>query len=96
MTLSTVEELKATPMYRYVRTLAHLFDDAGIQDEPMELPMRAVIDAPLPDYMSIAAAVKCKFLFLMCVYQNSGRFGSIQDAMPGMYNMLLLAMEEKS
>jgi hypothetical protein len=89
----TMNDLKAEPGYKYVETLCCFFEAAGKPGEAMEIPIHAVMNAPLPDNMPVAAAVRIKMLFCMAVYQP--RFGSLMDALPGIQNMIALAMQEE-
>lgn len=95
MSKQTIEQLKQSPTYRYIKQLTYAFDNAGVEGEPMELPFRAVMEAPLPDYLPVSAAIKCKFLFILSVYTNAGRIGGMMDTVNGTINMIMLAMEEK-
>lgn len=90
----TLEELKQSPSYRYTRELVHIFDAAGIEGQAMEIPMGAVLNAPNPDYMPVAAAIKTKLIFCLTIYANSNRMGGLTDAIAGMSQMISTLAEE--
>lgn len=89
----TTNDLKLDPAYKYVETLAIMFDQAGTPGEPMEIPINLIMNAPLADNLPVASAVRIKMLFCMAVYQP--RFGSLMDALPGIQNMIQMAMGDK-
>lgn len=90
----TIEELKQCPSYRYTKELVDAFDAAGRKGEPVEIAMKGVLDAPCPDYMPITSAVKAKILFILALYTNAGRLGSLTDGIRGMSNMISCLAEE--
>lgn len=90
----TLEELKQTPTYRYLKELTIVYHKAGSLGEPIELPMKAIMEAPMPDYLPVTGAVRLKFMFILSIYQTCGRWGAMQDGLPGIMNMLALAMED--
>ena len=90
-----IEELKRDGSFRYVSELAYGFDSLNLGGEPMEVALKTVMDAPLPDYLSVAAAVKTKILFMLAVYQIGNRLGGLMDAIPGLIGMIEVAMQEK-
>jgi hypothetical protein len=92
--MNTLEELKQSPSFRYTRELVKAFDEAGIANNPIEIAMKDVMDAPMPDYMPVAAATKAKIIFILTLYQNGRRLGSILDALPGMATMISVLAEE--
>ena len=94
-TKMTIDELRQTPVFRWIDELSEAFQKAGIPGEPVELATKAVFEMPLPDYMPTAAALKSKFMFLMGVYRGGGHWGSMEDALPGLMNMVYLAMEDR-
>lgn len=91
----TLEDLKRDGTYRYVETLCTLMDQAGIKGEAMELPIEVVLQAPIPSYLPLSAAVKTKLLFVLAIYSSAGRFGALLDAMAGINNMICLVSEER-
>ena len=94
MGYKTIDELKQTPTYRYLKELTLVFDDHGVTNEPVEIPLKAVMEAPLPDYLPVPGAVRLKYMFVHCVYFTGGRYGAMQAALPGIMNMMSLAGEE--
>jgi hypothetical protein len=90
----TVEELKQDGIYRYLKFLSEVFSQAGIDGEPFELPMEAVLKASLPAYLSVAAAVRTKIFFVLSIYSGQGRMGALLDGVQGTTNMLGLIAEE--
>jgi hypothetical protein len=87
-------DIKQAPSYRYARELVEAFDRAGINGQPIEIPMKAVMDAPMPDYMPISNAVRCKLLFILTIYAENNRMGMLQDGINGMRTIIVSLAEE--
>lgn len=90
----TLDQLKQTPTYRWIKELTVIFDKSGVLGEPVEIPIKAIMEAPLPDYLPIVGAVKLKYMFIHTVYFTGGRYGAMQDALPGIMNMMQMANGE--
>jgi hypothetical protein len=84
----TLEDLKKDGTYRFIELLCQIMDDAGLKNEPMEIPLEAVLQADCPPYLPYAAAVKTKILFVLAIYSSAGRFGSLLDGLQGVTNMI--------
>jgi hypothetical protein len=90
----TLDQLKQTPTYRWIKELTTIYDAAGVRGEPVEIPIKAVMEAPLPDYLPIIGAIKVKYMFIHTIYFTGGRYGAMQDAMVGIMNMMQIAHTE--
>lgn len=92
--MNQIEKIEQSPSYRYTRELVEVFDKSGINGQPIEIPMRAVMDAPLPDYMPVSNAVRCKLVFILSIYANGNRLGALTDGISGMSTMIGHLAEE--
>jgi hypothetical protein len=92
--MNDVEQLKQSPSYRYTRELVEIFDKAGVNGSPIEIPIKAVMQAPEPDYMPIANAVRCKLVFMLAIYASGNRLGALTDGINGMNTMITHLAEE--
>lgn len=95
MSEQTTRDLRQDPVYRYIKHLVGIVEQNGIEGEPVQLPLKAVMEAPIPDYMPVVAGIQTKFMFILAIYRTSGRWGSMEDAMPGIHNMIAWAIEER-
>lgn len=84
----TLEELKKDPSYRYSEFLCDVFDKAGINNEPIQIAIEAVMQADLPAYLPVSAAVTTKLLFILAIYDSQNRLGGMLDGVRGMRNMI--------
>jgi hypothetical protein len=87
-------DIKQSPSYRYTRELCEIFDRAGVNGSPIEIPMKAIMQAPEPDYMPIANAVRCKIVFMLAIYASGNRLGALTDGINGMNTMIAHLAEE--
>ena len=88
-----VEEIKDKTSYKYVKELFEIYTAAGIQNETVNIPLHKVMQAPIPDYIPVSEAVGIKVLFVMSFYEH--RLGQLMDNLPGMRNMIILAVQER-
>lgn len=88
-----MNEIKQRPSYRYLKELCAIFEKAGIEEEPIEIPLQALMQAPVPPYLPVPQAVTCKVLFIMAITQP--RHGGLMDALPGFQNMMQVAAEDR-
>jgi len=86
------EDLQKEPIYQWTKKLTKLFNEKCVDGEPIEIQLKAITEAPLPDNLPVAAAVRTKLLFMLAVVQP--RFGALMDSLPGMENMIYLASLE--
>lgn len=90
----TKEELQKDATFRYVKFLCECFDQAGIKDQPIEIPMQAVLQANLPSYLPLAWATRIKLLFVLSIYESRGKFGALTEGIKGISYYIRLIAEE--
>jgi hypothetical protein len=89
-----IGEIKQTPTYRYINELTVTFDKNAVMGEPIEIALKAVMEAPIADYLPITAGVRIKYWFCDVIFQSGGHFGAMSDALPGIMNMMKIALED--
>ena len=92
--METLEELKKSAEYRYMRELCEAFDSAGIEGEPMQIPLHSVMSSRLPDYLPAGEAVQLKVMFILGLFDAYDRLPGLILSLPETKMMLHYVSEE--